>query len=143
MTAPFPTAEAIEELLRLHGEATPGQWKLWAADVLADQDGSSDREKAKLVARTFFLNDRGQHRTNDAELIATMQRSLPSLLAAASFALKAAEFLRSMDVVAQDTLECPCCLLLSVNEEGRPVRTVQHARDCQLEELLRSLPERP
>lgn len=63
---------------RLAG-ATPGVWKLWGMDVLADQDGTSDVDTAVPVATTRMLID-GKPRTFDAELIAHAPTDLTALV---------------------------------------------------------------
>lgn len=75
--------EDLSELERLFAQTTPGKWKLWAGDVMADQAGDSDVNKAVLVAKTFYTNAEGRHRTNDADWIATAQRNFGELLVAA------------------------------------------------------------
>jgi hypothetical protein len=73
----------LDELDRIFAAATPGKWKLWADDVRADLDGSSDVGRSELVARTYSRPDpvTGAGRCYNAVLIAELQRAYPSLSA--------------------------------------------------------------
>ncbi len=73
----LPTKEKLDELEALLAKSTPGAWKTWALDVMADQAGDSDVSKAVFVARG------AGPRTFDIDLICAMQQALPSLIAAA------------------------------------------------------------
>ena len=84
--AGFVTPETIAELRRLHAEATPGLWKLWGGDVMADQDGTSNVDQGVFVCRPEPKMVNGHARIFNAALICEMQRALPSLLAAAEMA---------------------------------------------------------
>ena len=61
----------LNEILRLDREATPGPWKLWGFDVLADLDGSGNIDTAVPVAYTVGP------RTFNADLIAAYRTTVP------------------------------------------------------------------
>jgi hypothetical protein len=82
-------AKVLDELESMFRATTPGKWKLWAMDVMADQAGDSDRAKAVPVAKTYYRDENGRMRTNDADWIATTQRNFETVLAAARRALAA------------------------------------------------------
>jgi hypothetical protein len=82
------TPNDLDELERLLAAATPGKWKLWAADVMADQDGTSNVDTAKHVASTHFTDTEGHPRTNDAQLICALHRNARGLIDAARAALR-------------------------------------------------------
>ncbi len=79
---PAELLELVQQLEALLSNATPGKWKLWGMSVMADQDGSSDVARAVKVANTFFSDERGCPRTNDASLIAETHNALPMVLSA-------------------------------------------------------------
>lgn len=71
--------------------------------------------------------------------------AVPALLESASFAERALELLRSMDQVAKETDDCPCCATLRVypNFPNTDNCETEHEPGCALAELLRSIPAQP
>ena len=63
-------------------KATPGVWKIWGMQVMADQKGTSVVDDAVLVAQTYLSNDSGEPRTFDAQFIAQAHQDVPALVAA-------------------------------------------------------------
>lgn len=72
-------SDRLSEIEERIAAATPGVWKLWGMDVLADQDGTSDVDTAVPVATTRMLID-GKPRTFDAELVAHAPTDLAALV---------------------------------------------------------------
>jgi hypothetical protein len=74
---PTPEMEAVRECaaaIRADAEkATPGRWKSWGMQALADQDGTSDVDTAVPVASTFSCDEAGRPRTYDLDHIIGMQ----------------------------------------------------------------------
>jgi len=66
--------------------ATPGPWKLWAMEVLADPVGDSNLDDGLLVAHTF-RPEGGPPRTFNAEFIAHARADVPALVAFATAVL--------------------------------------------------------
>jgi hypothetical protein len=74
-----------EELEKLLANATPGKWKLWGGQVMADQDGTSNVDTAVPVAQTYAL------RTWDASLMCWIKNNGAEVIAAARAKLSTAE----------------------------------------------------
>lgn len=62
------------------GAATPGPWKTWAMDVLADPVGNSDLDDAIPVARGL-MPDGQKPRTHNTDFIAMMSPPVAVALA--------------------------------------------------------------
>ena len=73
--------EAAAEMRRIAENATPGRWKLWGMQVMADQDGTSNVKTAAPVANTFHRDEDGKPRTWDADQIAGMDPTVTLALA--------------------------------------------------------------
>lgn len=69
----------LEEWLATTNAATPGPWKVWAMDVMADPGGRSNLDDAQLVARTSD-SVRGLN-TSNADFMCTARAAMPTLLA--------------------------------------------------------------
>lgn len=54
-------------------KATPGRWKAWGMQALADQDGTSNVDTAVPVASTFCCDEAGHPRTFDLDHIIGLQ----------------------------------------------------------------------
>ena len=63
-------------------KTTPGVWKIWGMQVMADQKGTSVVDDAVPVAQTYLSNDSGKPRTFDAQFIAQAHQDVPALVAA-------------------------------------------------------------
>lgn len=79
--------DKIEAQLKVCDRATPGPWKLWANQVRYDKGGDSDVDKSVLIADTYYENEKGQQRTNDAAFIAISRTALPQALRALKIAI--------------------------------------------------------
>ncbi len=80
MTAPIDPAE-LDRLDAVAAAATPGPWKLWGMQVMADPTGTSRLDCAVAVASTHFVDSGGHPRTFDATFIAVAREALPALVA--------------------------------------------------------------
>jgi hypothetical protein len=69
----------IDEVERIAAAATPGPWKVWAMEVLADPVGDSNLDTALPIARTTDPH-RGL-RTFNATFIAAARTYVPALIA--------------------------------------------------------------
>ncbi|HEY3493311.1 MAG TPA: hypothetical protein VGK73_01440 [Polyangiaceae bacterium] len=148
MVTPLSRPE-LEELERLHKEATPEGWDavIEENDVGPDDEGYwewFDVGPAQIHYSHHNPYERELAQT-DALLISKMHGKLPALLESASFAERALELLRSMDQVAKETDDCPCCATLRVypNFPNTDNCETEHEPGCALAELLRSLPAEP
>lgn len=104
----------LQEIGQRADNATPGPWKVWAMDVLADPVGNSNREDGLHIAITADPT-RGP-RTFNADFIADARTDVPDLLAAVTAALAVHEpllydrFIRqTRDVKAAVSAYCPAC----------------------------------
>lgn len=68
--------------------ATPGEWKIWGAAVMADQDGTSNAETAAHVADTRWADEEGRNRTFNASFIAHAHQDIPALVSALRVAVR-------------------------------------------------------
>lgn len=71
MSGPFVDPEVgsddwVEDLIEAAGRCSPGVWKTWGMQLLADPVGGSDLDKAVPVAVTYQEVD-GRPRTGDLE----------------------------------------------------------------------------
>jgi hypothetical protein len=97
--------ERLAEIRAKTEAATPGPWKLWAMEVMADLDGTSNVDTAVGVAQTFGGTHPG--RTNDAEFIAMARTAIPELLQALEMA-RAEERERCAKAIEDFRLFCSC-----------------------------------
>ncbi|HEY9367020.1 hypothetical protein [Streptomyces sp.] len=78
MTPAEELTAAADRLNELVAKATPGRWKLWGMEVLADIDGTSNVDTALPVART---SHEAGLRTFNATYIAAMNPLVGKALA--------------------------------------------------------------
>ena len=102
----------LNEILRLDREATPGPWKLWGFDVLADLDGSGDIDTAVPVAYTVGP------RTFNADLIAAYRTTVPVI---------AREIARLRDLCRR---LLPARYIAADGQVMDPALCTPHAPDC-------------
>lgn len=129
----------LEELERLNREATPGPWEWWTSNSMRRLTGPSGQ--AGGVAHAFVAHDRVPDiaiRDEDMRLIAELRNNATALLESASFAERAAAFLREHgEMLASGLAKLSWA---HVHRGGRsdtsPAEPAEHA----LAELLRSLP---
>lgn len=86
----------LKELQRIFPNTTPGKWKLWATQIMADQDGTSNVDTAKHVA------DFSAPRTWDADMCCILQRNMPGLLADAQALADVRTLIAALDGVTRD-----------------------------------------
>lgn len=67
------TDEDLDAIEKRAKEATPGPWKLWAAEVRADPVGDSNLDTSVPVARTYD--------TRNAKFVACARADVPALVA--------------------------------------------------------------
>lgn len=72
----------LDEAEQRAAKATPGPWKLWSMQVLADLDGTGNVDTAVPVADTFYRDDHWLPRTFDADFIASARTDFPRAVAA-------------------------------------------------------------
>lgn len=72
----------VDEAEERAKKATPGPWKVWGMQVMADPKGTSNVEDRIPVADTHFVDTGGFARTFDADFIANAKQDVPALCAA-------------------------------------------------------------
>jgi hypothetical protein len=64
-----------------HAKSTKGDWKTWGMSVMADVDGTSNVDTAITVCGTYYNDENGRPRTNDADFIAHAHNNITALIA--------------------------------------------------------------
>lgn len=93
MTNPLKRLDSLDSM---RDKATPGVWKIWGMEVMADQKGTSNVDDAVPVAQTYCRNADGSPRTFDAQFIIEAHREVPVLTSAIRAALRKCDQLEKL-----------------------------------------------